>query len=258
MDYYSTLGIPKTATQEEIKRAYRKMAAKHHPDRGGNTAEFQKVEEAYRTLSDESKRQQYDNPQSMGGDAFGFNFGGGPGFNPFEDIFRQFNQPRQRVYTVNIFVSLEQVSRGDTEAIQIQTPAGPKTFQIKIPKGIEDGQRINYENLMSDGVLQIQFRIHRHPKYERRGLDLYSTIEVSMFDLILGATMEFKTIYNSTLSVNIPPNTKPGSSLRLANHGLEAQNNKGDQYLLISVVIPDKISAQLLNALHVERTINPS
>jgi curved DNA-binding protein len=252
MDYYNTLGIPKTATQQEIKQAYRKMAAKHHPDRGGSTEQFQKVEEAYRTLSDEGKRQQYDNPspfENMGGGGFGFSFGQ----SPFEEIFRQFNQPRQRVYTVNIFVTLEQVSRGDTETIQVQTPAGPKTFQIKIPKGIEDGQRINYENLMPDGALQIQFRIHRHPKFDRRGLDLITLLEISVFDLILGTTIDFTTIQNQTLSVKIPPNSKPGSNMRIPNHGLEAPNARGDQYLLLSPVIPDKISTELLTALEKER-----
>ena len=253
MDYYSALGISKTATQQEIKQAYRKLAAKHHPDRGGSTEEFQKIEEAYRTLSDEEKRQQYDNPNpfGQGGAGFGgFNFGGG---SPFEEIFKQFNQPRQRVYTVNVFVTLEQVSRGDTETIQVQTPAGPKTFQIKVPKGIEDGQRVNYENLMPDGVLQIMFRIHRHTKFERRGLDLVTILNISVFDLILGTDIEFTTIHNQTLSVKIPPRSKPMSNLRIPNHGLEVSNAKGDQYLLLSPVIPDTISTDLLTALEKER-----
>ena len=252
MDYYNVLGVSKTATQQEIKQAYRKMAAKHHPDRGGSTEEFQKIEEAYRTLSDADKRNQYDNPNPFGQagpGGFSFNFGG----NPFEDIFRQFNQPRQRVYTVTIFVTLEQVSRGDMETIQVQSPAGPKTFQIKIPKGIEDGQRINYENLMPDGVLQIMFRIHRHKKFDRRGLDLFTSVDISVFDLILGISIDFETIYGQTLSVNVPPNTKPGSNLRIPNHGLEASNARGDQYLLLSPVLPDIISDELLTALKKER-----
>lgn len=253
MDYYSALGISKTATQQEIKQAYRKLASKHHPDRGGDTEKFQEIEEAYRTLSDEEKRQQYDNPspfQNNPNAGFGgFNFGG----SPFEEMFRQFNQPRQRVYTVNVFVTLEQISRGDTETIQVQTPAGPKTFQIKVPKGIEDGQRVNYENLMPDGVLQIMFRIHRHKKFERRGLDLVTILNISMFDLILGTDIEFTTIQNQTLAVTIPPRSKPGSNLRIPNHGLEASNARGDQYLLLSPVIPDIISTDLLTALEKER-----
>jgi curved DNA-binding protein len=256
MDYYKILGVVKTASQQEIKQAYRKMAAKHHPDRGGSTEEFQKIEEAYRTLSDEDKRRQFDNPRSSGGPGstpgFEFNFGG-PGFNPFEDIFKQFNQPRQRVYTVTIFVTLEKVALGTIETIQVQTPSGVKTFQITIPKGIEDGQRINYDHLMADGVLQIMFRIHPDARFERRGLDLYSTVEISVFDMILGTTISIKTIYDQSLDVTIKPNTKPGSQLRIPNHGLDSPNGHGDQYILISPVIPDTISTELLTALKHER-----
>jgi curved DNA-binding protein len=263
MDYYKILGIAKTATQQEIKQAYRRLASKHHPDRGGSTEQFQKIEEAYRTLSDDDKRKQYDNPGpfgagvNSGGNPGGFEFNfGSAGFNPFEDIFRQFNQPRQRVYTVTIFVTLEKVALGTIETIQIQTQTGPRTFQITIPKGIEDGQRINYENLMADGVLQITFRIHHDPRFERRGLDLYSTIEISVFDLILGTTISVTTIYNQTLEVSIKPNTKPGSQLRIPNHGLDTPNGRGDQFVLISPVIPDTISSELLTALQHERTKN--
>lgn len=257
MDYYKILGVAKTATQQEIKQAYRRLASKHHPDRGGSTEEFQKIEEAYRTLSDENKRGQYDMPHQFQNNSQGFEFNfGGAGFNPFEDIFRQFNQPRQRVYTVTIFVTLEKVALGSIETIQIQTPTGPRTFQITIPKGIEDGQRINYENLMADGVLQITFRIHHDQRFERRGLDLYSTIEISVFDLILGTTISVTTIYNQTLEVLIKPNTKPGSHLRIPNHGLDTPNGRGDQFVLISPVIPDTISSELLTALQHERTKN--
>lgn len=257
MDYYKILGVSKTASQQEIKQAYRRLASKCHPDRGGLTEEFQKIEEAYRTLGDESKRKQYDTPNQFGGHhpggGFEFNFGG-PGFNPFEDIFKQFNQPRQRVYTVTITITLEKVARGSIETIQVQTSTGIKTFQITIPQGIEDGQRINYERLMADGVLQIMFRIQRHERFERRGLDLYTAVEVSVFDLILGTTIAVKTIYDQTLEVTIKPNTKPGSQLRLSNHGLETPNGTGDQYVLISAVIPDTISTELLTALQHERT----
>ena len=253
MDYYSILGVSRTASQQEIKQAYRRLASKHHPDRGGNTAEFQKIEEAYRTLSDDEKRHQYDNPMprmNMGG----FPFGSG-GFNPFEEIFNQFNkQSQQRIYTVAIFITLEQVATGEMKTIQVTTPAGPKMFQITIPKGIDDGQKINYENLIPGGILQIMFRIHRHPIFERHGLDLVSTHEISVFDLILGTTINFNTIYNQNLEINIPPKTKPGSRLRIANKGLETSNHQGDQYILINASIPDIISDELIYALEKERT----
>jgi curved DNA-binding protein len=252
MDYYNILGVPKTATQQEIKQAYRRLASKHHPDRGGDTAEFQKIEEAYRTLSDDEKRHQYDNPNPHQNFA-GFPFANG-NINIFEEMFNQFNRQRQqRIYTVTVFITLEQVASGEIETINVNTPAGGKTFQISVPKGIEDGQKINYENLMPDGVLQIMFRIHPHPIFERRRLDLISNKELSVIDLILGTTISFTTIYNQTLEITIHPRTKPGSSLRISGKGLEASNQRGDQYILITALIPDTISTELITALEQER-----
>ena len=252
MDYYNILGVTKTATQQEIKQAYRRLASKHHPDRGGDTAEFQKIEEAYRTLSDDEKRHQYDNP-NLHQNFAGFPFANG-NINIFEEMFNQFNRQRQqRIYTVTVFITLEQVASGGMETINVNTPAGGKTFQISVPKGIEDGQKINYENLMPDGILQIMFRIHPHLKFERRRLDLISTKELSVIDLILGTTISFTTIYNQTLEITIHPRTKPGSNLRIPGKGLEASNQRGDQYLLITALIPDTISTELISALEQER-----
>ena len=258
MDYYKILGVERNATEQDIKQAYRRQAAKHHPDRGGDTQRFQEVEEAYRNLSDPQMRQRHDNPQPEGfPGGFAFNFGGPAGFS-FEEIFQQtFNRPRHRVYTVTVFVTLEKVATGDIETIQVQTPQGQKTFQIAIPKGIEDGQRVNYENLMPDGILQISFRVHQHPRFERRRLDLILTQPVSVFDLILGTTIQVETILGKKLDITIPPRTKPGSNFRIPNHGLEASNAQGDQYVLISPVIPDTISEELLTALQKEQSNNP-
>lgn len=257
MDYYQTLGVAKTATPDEIKQAYRRMASRHHPDKGGDTATFQQIEEAYRTLSDPEKRQQYDNPQpQFNGFPGGFHFDIN-GSNPFEEILQQFTrqhrQQRQRAYSMTIFVKLEQVALGSTEIIQIQTDTGSKTFEIRIPKAVEDGQRIRYDNLMADGPVLITFRVATHATFQRRGLDLWTETSVNVFDLILGTTIEVPTIYGKTLEVNIKPGTRPGSSLRIPNHGLDASNRRGDQYLLINCYIPDTISLELKQALETER-----
>ena len=98
MDYYTVLGIDKTASSQDIKKAYRKLASQNHPDKGGDKEKFQKIQEAYAVLSDENKRAQYDNPQPQG---FNFNFGGGDDINDiFSQIFGQrrgnpFNQQQQ-------------------------------------------------------------------------------------------------------------------------------------------------------------------
>jgi len=260
MDYYKTLGVERTASPEEIKRAYRKLAAKNHPDRGGDTAEFQKIEEAYRNLSDPDLRAKHDNPNpfnNAGGfnaGGFSFNFNG----NPFEDIFAQFNRhhQQQRVYTAPLWVTLEQVARGTEEEVQFNTATGPKTFKIKVPQGVEDGGRVRYPNLMPDGDLQIEFRVHRHPFFERRGLDLYMTQSVSVFDLVLGTTIKVPTISGDQLEMVIPPSTKPGTTMRIPNRGIQSAGRIGHQFVLIDGTIPDKISNELLNLLKQERQIN--
>jgi curved DNA-binding protein len=256
MDYYKTLGVERNATPEEIKKAYRKMAAKYHPDReGGDTAKFQEVEEAYRNLSDPQLKQQHDNPSPFGqggqnpfGD-FHFNFGGG---NPFDDIFRQFNQQRQRIYTVAVEVTLKQVATGDSVTVQIQGPTGPKTIQINVPKNVETGQNVRYDGIMPDGILQVEFRVRPHPELERRGLDLYCTRKLSVFELLLGTTIKVTTIWGDELEATVPPRTNSGASLRLAGRGLEANGFKGNQFVLLQGVAPDTISDELLEAIKVE------
>ena len=156
MSHYDTLGVAESATADEIKRAYRKLASQHHPDKGGDTAMFQKVEEAYRILSDPQKRQEYDNPAPQF-----HNFSGAPGgfsFNmngfDFGDIFGQmFNQqrqqphqPRQQVYRTSIGISLEQSYFGGEHNIQLQTPTGNKMLKIDIPKGIHNGMQVKINN----------------------------------------------------------------------------------------------------------------
>jgi curved DNA-binding protein len=260
-DYYKILGIDRSASADDIKKAYRKMAAKHHPDRGGSTEEFQKIEEAYRNLSDPQLKSQHDNPNPFGGGGpggfngfpggFSFSFGGG---NPFDDIFAQFTRQRQqRVYTVSLWVTLEQVARGSEEPVQFNTEQGIKTFSIKIPKGVQDGQQVRYQNLMPDGDLQIEFRVHRHQVFERRNNDLYVTREISVFDLILGTTIKVPTIQGDELEVNVPPRTKPGTTFRIPGRGLETDFNQGSQFVLISITIPDTISDALLSLMEQER-----
>jgi DnaJ-class molecular chaperone len=253
MEYYQILGINKTATQDEIKQAYRRLASKHHPDKGGSKEQFQKIQEAYATLGDVDKRAQYDNPQPQ---MSGFNFNAG--FNAFDDIFAHFarhQQQQQRVYTVTVFVTLEQVASGSIEVIQVNTPAGLKTFNVQVPRAIEDGQNVRFDGLMPDGPLQVCFRIHPHKEFNRRGLNIYSTVDISVFDLILGTTISVNTIDGKTLEVNIPRRTKPGMSLRLNNRGMVATNgNTGDHFVLISAAIPDTISTELIQALEQERS----
>lgn len=260
MDYYKILGVERNATPDEIKLAYRRLAAKNHPDKGGDTEAFQKIQEAYNILGDPQKKQQYDAPQHpFFNSPFGPGggpFGGGPfgSGNPFEDIINQFTrQPRVKIYTVTVFVTLEQVARGDMENVQIQTPEGVKLINIQIPRGIEDGQQVRYERIMPDGMLQVAFRIYKHNKFDRKNLDLYCTERINVFDLILGTKITVKDIFENSLELNIPPKTKPNSTFRIPNHGLDSNQGRGDQYVLIQPEIPDTISDELMALIRKER-----
>lgn len=249
MDPYKILGVDRGATPEDIKAAYRKLANKHHPDRGGDTKLFQEIQGAYDILSNPEKRAAFDNPHPQfreyhgGANPFA-GFGPFQDFNPFQDIFNQFmGGGRQKIYTVQVFVTLEQIVKGSVENIQINTPHGPKLVQLDIPKNIEDGSQVRYEGIMPDGVLQVLFRIHQHPKFQRRGLDLYSTHKVNIFELITGTKTLITDIHGKQVEMVIPAMTKPGTKFRLPGKGI---TEASDHYVLIEPILPDNISVETL------------
>jgi DnaJ-class molecular chaperone len=246
--------VGRGSTPDEIKKAYRKLAAQHHPDRGGDTARFQEIQQAYDVLSDPQKRSQYDNPQPQ---MHQFNFGGAGGFNPFDDIISQFmRQHRQAVYGTTVAVTLEQLALNQGVEVYINTPQGGKMVRITIPPGIESGQQLRYENIIPEAILQVTFIVQPHPVYERRGLDLYCHHSLNVFDLILGTTISVKTIAGSELEVKVPAGFKPGGNLRIPGRGLPGNGSTGDQYVLIQAMIPDKISDELLMAIRNEQSRN--
>lgn len=243
MNPYQVLGVERTATPEEIKSAYRRLASKHHPDRGGDTKTFQNIQAAYDTLTDPQKRATYDNPGMPDFNPFG------GGHNPMQDIFAQFfNQARQRIYTLTVFVTLEQIARGSVENVQINTNTGGKLIQLQIPQNIEDGSQVRYDGIMPDGPVQVQFRIHKHPTFTRQGLDLYCSHNIDLFRLITGTKIIVSDIFGQQIELNIPEMTKPGVKFRIPGRGLQG----GDQYVLIVATLPDKISGATLDQIKME------
>jgi curved DNA-binding protein len=257
MDHYQTLGVAKNATPDEIKKAYRKLASQHHPDKGGDTATFQKIEEAYRILSDPTQRQQYDNPVNQsfqGGMPGGFHFNMN-GFNMdeiFGQMFRQHQHAqRNNVFRTTYWVTLEQVYSGGEEVLKLQTPTGLHMVKVNIPKGIQDGGQIRYEKVIESNDLIVEYRVHNHLKYERRMNDLYCNHSVSVLDLIVGSTFEFTTLGGKTLEVAIPPKTQPHMHLKLGGHGLpiHGTNAYGDQIILLKPFIPDIIDTRITDSI---------
>lgn len=260
MSYYQTLGIDKSATQEDIKKAYRKLASIHHPDKGGDTATFQKIQAAYETLSDPQKRAEYDNPnanQGFSGFPGGFHFQAHGFEDFFNTFFRQhnqqdFGQKRQQIFKTTMAVSLEQIYSGDKQTIQLQTHEGIKAIDVEIPKGIPEGGQIKLNNIIDNGILVVEFRSHKHLQYDRHNNDLVSNFPISVLDLITGSKLEFKTISGIVVEVIIPPKTQPHMHLRLSGQGLPIYNTGsfGDQILLIKPYIPAIIDQTIINAIN--------
>ena len=258
-DHYQTLGVAKNATPDEIKKAYRRLAAIHHPDKGGDTAEFQKVQAAYETLSDPQKKQEYDNPNPFGQGGMHGGFPGGFQFhmNGFDmhDIFGQMfgqrpptGRPQQPSYRTQVWVTLEQVYNGGEQILQLNSTG--ETVKITIPKGVENGQTLRFDNLIKDSILLVDFRVHQHHKYERNGFDLYTVEEISILDFIVGTTLKFTTLGGKQLDVTVPAKAQPGSTLRVAKEGLPFQNTYGDQFIVLKPVIPAIIDTRIVDAIN--------
>jgi len=258
MDHYSTLGVAKNAAPDEIKKAYRKLASQHHPDKGGDKAKFQDIQVAYDTLSDPNKRQQYDNPMpqgfhNQGGMPQGFEnifsqmFGGG---NPF-DPFNKQRKPQQQVFRTSLNISLEQSYYGGEQILKLQTPTNTHAITIQIPKGIQNGNQMKIDNVLDGASLIVDFRIEPHLKFDRQGNDLICNHPISVFDLIIGTTFEFTTLAGKTLEVTVKPKTQPYIQLKLSGQGMPIYNTNafGDQIILLKPFIPDIIDEQVINSI---------
>ena len=262
-DYYSTLGVGKNADADEIKKAYRKLAGKHHPDKGGDTATFQKIEEAYRILSDPNQRQHYDNPMMQGNPFQGFPGGGFQfnmnGFNMdemFGQMFRQHHHQQQNTYRTSYWITLEQAYKGGEEMLKLQTPTGLHMVKVNIPKGVPDGGQVRYEKVVDSSDLIVEYRIHPHLQYERKMNDLHSNHSISVLDLIVGTTIKFTTMGGKTLDVTVQPMTQPFMHLKLAGHGMPIQgtNAYGDQIILLKPFIPDNIDSRITDSILQSKT----
>lgn len=250
-DYYQILGIDRSASDDDIKRAYRKMASKHHPDKGGDKVAFQDVQEAYDTLSDPNKRQFYDNP------GIKINVGG-PGFN-FNDIFEmfgtRFEQPhvrRTQQARMTLWITLKDVAEGGSRIIAVGGRQGVSNVEIEIPPGIDDGDTVRYPGLGIDkSDLIITFRIRPDPKWQRQGSTLIVEYDIDFWGLILGTEIKVKSILDKELLLTIPLRTNPGTMLRVKGHGLTQKNSQGRGDMIVKVMarMPENIDDDIIMAI---------
>jgi DnaJ-class molecular chaperone len=267
-DYYNILGVTKNSSEDEIKKAYKKLAMKHHPDRGGDTAAFQRIQEAYATLSDPQKKQQYDNPQPQ---MHGFNFGGGfpPGFNGFDfgSMFGGFGDHlnyahnRNKSLNVQTTITLEEAFTGKDLTANLKLPSGKnQTISVKIPAGIENGSTLRIHGLGDDSIpnvargdVNLTIHVLPHASFQRQGDDLVSTIEISCIEAMLGTSVKIVTIDGKALDVKINQGIQPNQIMSVPSYGMPNVNDnkfKGRLLINVSITIPTMISEkqkELLN-----------
>jgi DnaJ-class molecular chaperone len=251
MDHYQTLGVSPQADQKEIKKAFRKLAMKHHPDKGGDENEFKKIQSAYDTLSDPQKRQQYDNPNPFenyqGGDPFGQ---GSPFADIFSDIFgqRRTRQPQRNPDGVmDLRLELEEVYRGCEKILD----TGYGTFKLVIPAGTRHGTKFNlhgkgpkqYDNL-PQGDLIVRCHVFTPPEWNVVNKnDLAVRVRIDYFESMLGTSIRITHLDGKTLEVQIPKGTGPGGNLRLSGQGMPDPDGGSIGKLYVQVeVVPPKVN----------------
>jgi curved DNA-binding protein len=269
MDYYNILGVDPSASQDDIKKAYRKLAAKHHPDRGGDTAKFQEISAAYDTLGDPDKKAQYDNPQPQG--SFQQYGAMPPGFEdilrgfsggPFGDIFGQRRQQAVRNRTLNLQtqITLEEAFRGKDLLATIQLPSGrDQVLEVKIPAGIRDGTALRLAGMGDDSVghvprgdIHLTVLIHQHSRFRRDSDDLLMKLDISCFDAILGTSVQFESIDGKTLETNVPAGIQHGQLMNVQGQGMPNMSDnrmRGRLLIEIHIKIPTTLTDTQKDAL---------
>lgn len=271
-DYYEILGVKKNASEADMKKAYRELAKKYHPDRnkGNKEAEtkFKEISEAYAVLSDPEKRAQYDR---LGAEAFGpgganpfagFDFsqfmgggGGGRGRRggarrggtaDFTDIFGDlfggagaggFEPPQPEVLQAELTIDFRDAVLGTTMGLSVNG----ESIKVKIPAGIGNGQKIRVPR--QGQTLQITVQVRPHPFFERRGDDIHVELPVTVGEAIRGADVDVPTIHGP-VKMRIPAGTQAGRTMRLTGKGVKTKSRTGDQYCRIQIVIPPEAPAE--------------
>jgi curved DNA-binding protein len=304
-DYYATLGVSKSASQKDIKQAYRKLARKHHPDvnPGDKAAEsrFKELNEAYEVLGDPEKRRKYDElganwrmyeqaqqghpggAASPFGGTWSVNTGGpGGGYrtmseeemremfgeeDPFSDFFHTFfggASPRSRQGRTRaqkgrdveqgMELSLEEAFQGALRRLAIKTDGHARTVDVRIPPGVGDGSRVRIAGEGEHGTggapsgdLYLRVQLKPHPRFDRRGRDLYTKVSVPVTTAVLGGEAHVSTIDGRSLRLKIPPMTQSGQVFRLKGHGMPkvgTADDRGDLYATVDVQMPTSLSPE--------------
>jgi curved DNA-binding protein len=281
-DYYQTLGVSRSASADEIRSTYRKLALKFHPDRNPDNKQaeekFKEINEAYQVLSDPQKKARYDqlgsaysNYQSTGGRPDGFDwsqwassgrqgqavnmedlFGGSGGFSDFfSSIFggmggmsgADLRSRRAPQYEQAVTISLQEAFEGATRLLE----TGSRRIQVKIPAGAKTGTKVRVAQGAPDGSdLYLKVAVQDDERFERDGTDLYAPVDVDVFTAILGGEVEVPTM-SGRVKLTIPAGTQPDQKFRIAGRGmpyLKNHDQKGDLIVQVKVRIPRNLSTE--------------
>jgi curved DNA-binding protein len=255
-DHYQTLGVGPDAGEADIKKAYQRLAMKHHPDRGGDQAKFKDISAAYETLGDQQKRAEYDQMRRGGPQVrfhtgggmpdFGDIFGGGNPFggSPFGDIFGQpRGMRRNRDLNIQCQVTLLDSFNGKQLEANYTLPSGrPQTVVINVPPGIGHGETIRYQGLGDDtiphaprGNLNVTIVVLPDQNFERRDDDLYTVVHVSPIEAMIGCRKKVKTITGIEMDLEIRAGVEAGTEYAQGGGGF-SNPHSGRKGRFVSVV----------------------
>lgn len=248
MDYYSILGIAKNATPDQIKKAYREKVKEHHPDKGGDAEHFKRINEAYETLKDPAKKQNYDNPQpQQRQQQYQYRS------SDMNDIFNAFfgnktSMRRNADIGLSVSVELKEIATGKDIIGRYRLNSGrEEVANIRIPAGIESGTTLRFRGLGDDtvvnaprGDLLVKVLIKKHPVFERDRSHLRTKCVINVLELILGTEVIVTDLTGKNINVKIPAGTNPGTILSIAGHGLPDPTGRrnGNLYLEIKGTTP--------------------
>ncbi len=273
-NYYNILGVSEDASHDQIKKAFKNIAKKEHPDRGGNEARFKEANEAYDTLKDTRKRQEYDTVRKYGqpGQGGNFNFRSGDFFGDdiFENFFSGFEfqtgqnvrsnfRSRQRgnkSVNVRMAISIKEAMNNIEKTINFKLPSGREEFAtVKIPAGVQHGITFRYKGMGDDSIknmprgdLMVVMSVLDSDGYTRQGNDLHTTKTINCFQAIRGCDIALRTLSDSTIKVRVPAGTQPGTMISCKGQGMPVHktlNIRGNLYVKIMVLIPQLSAGDL-------------
>ena len=271
-NYYDILGVSEDASNDQIKKAFKSIAKKEHPDRGGNEKVFKEANEAYDTLKDTQKRQEYDTIRKYGqpgtGGNFSFRSGDFFGDEVFQEFFSGFGGPTMRTRTfrsrqrgnksinVRMSISIKEAMMNNEKTISYTLPSGREEFAtVKIPAGVQHGVTFRYKGMGDNslkgvprGDLMVQMSVLDSDGYTRQGNDLYTEKTIDCFQAIRGCKLNLKTLTDSIIKVQVPAGTQPGTLINCKGQGMpihKTLNIRGNLYVKIVVLIPQLSAGDL-------------